>query len=93
MTTLIRQAPQPATVHRAVQVPVFGVPWPLYKLAAVVAGVVVAALVFTFTGSGTASMWASAVAVITVWWGGYVLLRERWDDGERDFIAEHHSRR
>ncbi|EGD55881.1 hypothetical protein [Gordonia neofelifaecis] len=92
MTALIQLVPETATVRPAVRVSVFGVPWPAHKLAAVVAGAVVAALVFAFSGSGAVAMWATAATVVAVWWGGYIALRERWDDGERDFFAENRSR-
>lgn len=54
-------------------VDVAGVRWPLYKVRALVAMVIVAGVVFVATGSGQLSMWASATAMLTVWWGGRLL--------------------
>ncbi|MGB3603190.1 MAG: hypothetical protein WBA38_06490 [Gordonia sp. (in: high G+C Gram-positive bacteria)] len=91
MATLIQLIPEASRVRTLASVSVFGVPWPIHKLAAVVVGFVAAGLAFWFTGSGNAAMWASAAAVVVVWWGGYRIGGSRWDDGERDFIAEHRS--
>ncbi|MGB3696151.1 MAG: hypothetical protein WBA05_01830 [Gordonia sp. (in: high G+C Gram-positive bacteria)] len=93
MTTLTDLIPEPATPRSIASVPVFGVPWPVNKLAAVVAGVLAAVLTFVITASGVAAMWVSAVVVLAVWWGGFRLLAVRWDDGGRDFIAENRPRR
>ncbi|ALG85129.1 hypothetical protein ACH46_12385 [Gordonia phthalatica] len=92
MTSLTNVVPRTATVSGGVHVPVFGVLWPLYKLAAVVGAVIVAAMVFTFTASGVAAMWASGGVLLTIWWGGYRVAHQRWDDGERDFYAENRTR-
>lgn len=72
----------------AATVAVFGVDWPAYKLHALVAGVLVAALVFAFGGTGILAGWLAAGVAAVVWWGGRVVLRPRWDDSGRD----HHAR-
>ncbi|MBM7367134.1 hypothetical protein [Gordonia hydrophobica] len=92
MTSLAAVVPDTTTMSGGAYVSVFGVPWPLYKVVAVVAAVVVAAMVFTFTASGVAAMWASGGVLLAIWWGGYRLARRRWDDGERDFYAENRAR-
>lgn len=92
MATLIAVIPEPTSQRSVMSVSVFDVPWPIHKLAAVAAAIVAAVLVFAFTASGQAAMWASAATAVAVWWGGYRLLGARWDDGERDFIAENRSR-
>ncbi|MFW0792912.1 hypothetical protein AAFP30_03780 [Gordonia sp. CPCC 205515] len=50
-------------------VDVAGVRWPMHKAHAVAAAVLVALLAFVVTGSGQVTMWASAAALLTVWWG------------------------
>lgn len=89
MTTLndvfagTRNAPpaRPATAD------VFGVAWPLYKLHAVLAGLLAVAAVLAAGGSGVTAMWISAAAVLVVWWGERIALTPRWDHGRRDHDA------
>lgn len=92
MTALIAAVPVAEKKSDVLHVSVFGVPWPMHKLVAVVAAVIVAAMTYTFTESGAVAMWASASALLVVWWGGYHVLRQRWDDRGRDFSAENRCR-
>ena len=92
MTALITTAPAAEKTSDVLHVSVFGVPWPVYKVVAVVAAVLVAALTYTFTESGATAMWASAGVLLTVWWVGYRVFLERWDHGERDSSAENRDR-
>ncbi|GAC55898.1 hypothetical protein GOHSU_02_00410 [Gordonia hirsuta DSM 44140 = NBRC 16056] len=80
--TFARHRLRPATVD------VFGVPWPAYKAYAVLAGLLTVVTVLAFGGPGVTAMWASAVVVLTVWWGQRAALSGRWDHGGRD----HHAR-
>lgn len=84
--------PEGATTSHGAHVLVFGVPWPLYKLVAVVVAAIVGAMVFTFAASGVAAMWASGGSLLAIWWGGYRLAHQRWDHGARDFYAENRAR-
>ncbi|AZG43730.1 hypothetical protein [Gordonia insulae] len=49
-------------------VQVAGAAWPLYKVHAVIAALIVAVVALGLTGSGQAVAWASAAALVTVWW-------------------------
>ncbi|MFT3715428.1 MAG: hypothetical protein QM774_05625 [Gordonia sp. (in: high G+C Gram-positive bacteria)] len=66
-------------------VDVFGVPWPVYKLHALAAGVVFAAVLTLAGVPGELTVWISGAAAIAVWWGERVATARRWDDGHRDF--------
>jgi hypothetical protein len=59
------------------EVQIGGVPWPVYKVAALVAGLVVAVLVGVVTSTASAAVLTGAAAATIVWLGG---------------IAQHHRR-
>lgn len=46
-----------------------GVRWPIHKAHALAVAVIVAVFALVITGSGQVTMWASAAALLTVWWG------------------------
>ncbi|WP_026919026.1 hypothetical protein [Gordonia shandongensis] len=88
MTTLTLILPDTARSRAVPVVSIFGVPWPVHKAAAVVAGVLTALVVFAISGSGEWAMWTSAGTAVAVWWGGYRSAGHRWDDGVRDYTAD-----
>lgn len=49
-------------------VDVAGVSWPLYKVQALLAAVLLGVAAFLVTGSGQITMWVSALSLATVWW-------------------------
>ncbi len=49
-------------------VEIAGARWPLYKVHALLAALIVAMFTVVVTGSGQAAAWASAVALVVVWW-------------------------
>lgn len=51
------------------QVPIAGVPWPLYKLVALAVGLVALVVVFLVTGSAAPAV-LTAAAITTVIWVG-----------------------
>ncbi|NDZ95435.1 hypothetical protein G3I13_15455 [Streptomyces sp. SID6673] len=67
ITSLVEVRPARARAS-ARSVEIAGTRWPLYKLHALLAAVVVGVLALAITGSVQAVAWASAVALITVWW-------------------------
>lgn len=76
MTALIEIDPGRASdgpgSHVAAAVPttdIAGVRWPVNKLHAVVAGIIVALVAVLLTGSGVTTMWVTAAVVLAVWWG------------------------
>ncbi len=77
-----RRTDMPASVE------VFGVAWPVYKVHALLAGLVAVALVLALGGTGAVAVWVSGAAVLLVWWGERTASRPRWDDSARD----HHAR-
>lgn len=58
------------TVHRPrQQVPIAGVPWPLYKLVALVIGLLTLVGVGLLTASASAAVLSAAAACTAVWLG------------------------
>ncbi|MYR05240.1 hypothetical protein GTV32_02380 [Gordonia sp. SID5947] len=49
-------------------VTIAGTQWPVYKLHALLAAVIVGVLALAITGSAQTVAWASGVALLTVWW-------------------------
>ncbi|MCF8605868.1 hypothetical protein L5I01_21155 [Gordonia sp. HY442] len=68
-------------------VDVAGARWPINKLAAVCAGLVMATSALLFGGSAIAAAWTAAVVVLAVWWGGYAWYGRRWEHGPREYAA------
>jgi hypothetical protein len=75
MTTLIEivHGPTHHTERTSRTVDVAGVAWPVYKLYAVIGGLLAGLGALLITDSGQITMWVTAVAVLTVWWGGRML--------------------
>ena len=69
MTTLIattvspRETPAPGPT-----VEIAGVDWPLYKLQAVIVGVLAAVLVAGVTQSGVLTAWTLTITSVVTWW-------------------------
>ena len=69
MTTLTattvspRETPAPAPT-----VEIAGVNWPLYKLQAVIVGVMAAVLVAAVTQSGVLTAWTLTIITVVTWW-------------------------
>ncbi len=70
MTTIIESIDtiRPSRTH--VTVDIAGVAWPVYKVRALVVAAVAALIALALTGSGEATMWASALTLTTLWWAG-----------------------
>ena len=59
------------------QVPIAGVPWPLYKLVALAIGLVTLVIVGVVTGSAAPAVLVAAAATTVVWVTAGVLRRPR----------------
>lgn len=73
MTTVTGSYGTTRETGRAATVEVAGISWPTYKLHALLLAVVVAIGVLVLSGSGQIAMWASAITMLTVWWGERLL--------------------
>lgn len=60
------------------QVPIAGVPWPVYKLVALALGLVTLVVVFLVTGSATPAV-LTAAGIATVVWVGFAARRPSRD--------------
>lgn len=69
MTTLTATTVSPREARTpAPTVEIAGVDWPLYKLQAVVIGILAAVLVGAVTQSGELTAWTLTVATAVAWW-------------------------
>ncbi|MFT4086479.1 MAG: hypothetical protein QM658_04885 [Gordonia sp. (in: high G+C Gram-positive bacteria)] len=66
------------------EVDVFGVAWPLYKLHAVLVGVVAAVLALALGGAPVVAAWIAGGSVLAVWWGERIWSSRRCDHGVRE---------
>jgi hypothetical protein len=60
------------------QVPIAGVPWPVYKLVALALGLVTLVVVFLVTGSAAPAV-LTAAAITTAIWVGFAIRRPSRD--------------
>jgi hypothetical protein len=60
------------------QVPIAGVPWPLYKLVALAVGLAALVVVFLVTGSAAPAV-LTAAAITTMVWVGFAVRRQARD--------------
>ena len=60
------------------QVPIAGVPWPLYKLVALAVGLAALVVVFLVTGSAAPAV-LTAAAITTMVWAGFAVRRQARD--------------
>lgn len=84
MTVLIHSQRFAESPAGAAGIDVFGVQWPIYKVHAVIAGLVLVPVVLLLTGSAVAAAWIAAVAVVALWWGERRVVTRRCNDVRRD---------
>ncbi len=69
MTTLTANTVSPREASTAMPTyPIAGVDWPLYKLQAVVIGLLLALVVGVATGSGELTAWTLTIGTGAAWW-------------------------
>ncbi|MBB4136864.1 hypothetical protein [Gordonia humi] len=82
MTTLIQHGSRELPT-----VDVAGVRWPLHKLAAVAAGMLMVVGILAFGGSAVMAAWAAAAVSLAVWWGGFAWCRSQWKHGASEYAV------